>query len=101
MSVETITRSDSSILTQIARPRRRVVQHLYWRKDLDLADAYGIEIKTLCGLWRKQDDEATHTDVPIVGGLVPLTEPSDCQRCAKVYAKRCRDNWTRWQKANR
>ncbi|CAN5398804.1 hypothetical protein BH11ACT8_BH11ACT8_04420 [soil metagenome] len=103
MSAATTSQSARIITTPAPRTNKRApIEHLFWCVDLAFTREVDVEIKTLCGLWRRNGGgaakDAPMDVVPIIGGLIPLTEPRDCMRCAKAYAKRARDNWTRRQK---
>lgn len=76
-----------------APARQRVrVEHLFWVDQLKMANQLGLAVVSLCGGKTQKPFAATDV-VPIVGGLMPVTKPRDCQRCVAVYEARARRNW--------
>jgi hypothetical protein len=76
-----------------AKPRRRKVNHLFWVDAMKFAAEYGLQMRSLCGVWKEPDKPRRDEDqnvVEFVGGT-PLPKPEDCKRCLRVLEA----NWRR------
>ena len=62
----------------------RDVFHVYYNADLELADEYGIEVKSMCGLWSVPDDRES---IPNAGGA-GRRDPRLCRNCTRTKAYR-------------
>ncbi len=78
------TETPTPITTRSRRPR---VRHMYWLEEARIASELGVDFRRLCGVWgppQRAEYVADPDLVQVVGGLVPITKPRDCQNCARV-----------------
>ena len=71
--------------------RRTKVNHWYWVRQARLAEAVGLPTPYLCGR-RAQSPTGTEGEllIELVGGLMAITRPRDCQQCIRVYERTLR-----------
>lgn len=67
-----------------SKPKRRNVQHYFWVKTIEAANAMGVYMRSLCGVWESPSGDPPDNIVEVVGGMMPLPEIADCRRCLRV-----------------